>query len=57
MEETFLVSSALVLVMLVFGIGKPFLLGFNFHRAETKPLNVREIVLTRVDSAPFNHLF
>lgn len=34
-----------------------FLLRFNFHRVETKPLNVCEIVLTRVDTAPLNHIF
>ena len=58
MEETFLVNSALVFSYADFRDRKnAFLLRFNFHRGETKPLNVREIVLTRVDTAPLNHIF
>lgn len=44
MEETFLISSALVLVILISGTGKmPSLLRFNFHTVERKPLSVHEI--------------
>lgn len=44
MEETFLISSALVLVMLISGTGKmPSLLRFNFHTVERKALSVCEI--------------
>lgn len=58
MEETFLVNSALVFSYADFRDREnAFLLRFNFHRVETKPLNVREIVLTRVDTAPLNHIF
>lgn len=58
MEETFLVNSALVFSYADFRDRKnAFLLRFNFHRGETKPLNVREIVLTRLDTAPLNHIF
>lgn len=58
MEETFLVNSALVFSYADFRDRKnAFLLRFNFHRRETKPLNVREIVLTRLDTAPLNHIF
>lgn len=30
---------------------------FNVHRVEAIPLDVREIVLTRVEIAPLNHMF
>lgn len=44
MEETFLISSALVLVILISGTGKmPSSLRFNFHTVERKALSVHEI--------------